>query len=175
MSERQRGLRRQVPAAVPFLLERVLTNDLETTVAMDYDVAGVRSSRQSAANEGVRGMTSRRMVMIVEDEILVAMDLAMSIEEAGFDVSGPHKSSAKALAALEAHPPDLAVLDLNLGRDETSEKVAERLQELGRPFVFLTGYSAASHPITRRFPNVQCLSKPVRMEAVTAFLQQQPD
>ncbi|AHM02980.1 two-component system regulatory protein [Roseibacterium elongatum DSM 19469] len=117
-------------------------------------------------------MSLRRKVLIVEDEILVGMDLAMSIEDAGFVVSGPYKSSAKALAALEADEPDLAVLDLNLGRDETSEKVAERLEQLGRPFVFLTGYSAASHPVTRRFPRAQCLSKPVRMDAVTAFLRQ---
>ena len=117
-------------------------------------------------------MSVRRKVLIVEDEVLIGMDLAFTIEEAGFDVSGPHKTCLMALQALDADPPDLAVLDLNLGRDETSEKVAERLQELGRPFVFLTGYSAASHPVAQRFPDARCLSKPVRMDAISAFLRE---
>ena len=44
-----------------------------------------------------------------------------------------------ALASIRRERPDVAVLDVNLGT-ETSIPVAERLAELGVPFMFATGY-----------------------------------
>lgn len=116
-------------------------------------------------------MALRRKVLIVEDEILIGMDLAISVEEAGFEVSGPYKSPEGALAALETETPDIGLLDLNLGRDQTSEKVAERLQAMGRPFIFLTGYSASSHPVVQRFAQAPCLSKPVNMAEIADLIE----
>jgi DNA-binding response OmpR family regulator len=120
-------------------------------------------------------MTGRRTVLIVEDEVLIGMDMAMSMQEAGFVVSGPFKSTDRALEALGTQTPDIGLLDLNLGNGETSEKVAERLEELQRPFIFLTGYSASSHPLVKRFSHAKCLSKPVDMAAVTGLVAQSID
>ena len=49
----------------------------------------------------------------------------------------------QALAALGRASPDCAVLDVNL-HGEKSYPVAARLDELGVPFVFATGYGDAS-------------------------------
>lgn len=112
-------------------------------------------------------------VLVVEDEMIVGMDIAMTLEDAGFTVAGPFKAPDRALAAIADAVPDFAILDLNLGRDLTSEPVAEALQARGCPFVFLTGYGAASHPVIRRFEDAECLSKPVDIPALVAMVKQQ--
>jgi CheY-like chemotaxis protein len=109
-------------------------------------------------------------VLIVEDEALIAMDLALSLESAGYAVLGPYKSADLALDALERERPDIALLDLNLGRGLTSEIVAERLRALNLPFVFLTGYAMSSHPVIERFSEAGCLSKPVSMPEVASMV-----
>ena len=53
-------------------------------------------------------------VLIVEDEALIAMALADSLEDAGHEVVGPAATMAEALALCEGAPPELAVLDINL-------------------------------------------------------------
>ena len=52
-------------------------------------------------------------VLIVEDEALIAMVLADSLEDAGHEVVGPAATMAEALALCEAAapPPELALLD----------------------------------------------------------------
>ncbi|MGR3512044.1 MAG: response regulator [Paracoccaceae bacterium] len=107
-----------------------------------------------------------RSVLILEDETVVAMDIALSLEEAGFTVQGPFKTASKALASLENEQPAFGVLDLNLGNGETSEAVAARLADANCPFVFLTGYEASSHAVIRRFNHVSCISKPVDMDTL---------
>src|SRR5205809_525198 len=96
-------------------------------------------------------------VLLVEDEILVALDIAQQITDAGFEVVGPSTSVAKALKLIVERGCDVAVLDVNLGH-ETAEPVAQRLRARGTPFVVLTGYSSAQLP--SGFEGALVLSKP---------------
>ena len=68
-------------------------------------------------------------VLIVEDEVLIAWMLADSLEDAGHEVVGPAATMAEALALCEAAPPDLAVLDINLGDGSSGVDVARALLE----------------------------------------------
>ncbi len=108
-----------------------------------------------------------RRILIVEDEALLALDLAQRLEKAGFRIIGPTASVAGALSLIEREGCDAAVLDVHLGR-ETSEGVAERLRQRGTPFVTVTGYSDEQRPAcyagSRLFP------KPVRSDALIAEL-----
>jgi ActR/RegA family two-component response regulator len=117
------------------------------------------------------GKESGRTVLVLEDETIVALDIAMSLEEAGYTVQGPFKTAPKALRSLQDTTPNFAVLDLNLGDGKTSEDVAAHLTESQCPFVFLTGYEASSHEVIRRFEKVPCLSKPVDMETLTSVIR----
>jgi len=107
-----------------------------------------------------------KSVLVLEDETIIAMDIALTLEEHGFSVQGPFKCAETALAAIEEETPHFALLDMNLGRGETSEAVAHRLSALDCPFLFLTGYHASSHPVIEKFPDVECLSKPVNVRDV---------
>lgn len=93
--------------------------------------------------------------------MLLGMDLAMQLEDWGFEVDGPHPSSGRALEALTIAHPDLAILDVNLGSAGNSFPVAQTLQERRIPYLFLTGYSGTSLELLHGGP-VQAprLSKP---------------
>jgi DNA-binding response OmpR family regulator len=77
-------------------------------------------------------------IMIVEDEALIALDLAMAVEEKGAQVVGPFMALPAALAGLETETPDAAILDVDI-RGNLVFPLADRLADKGIPFVFQTG------------------------------------
>ena len=77
-------------------------------------------------------------VLVVEDEAIVAIDIADQLTEAGFLVVGPAPSVAKALKLIEDVGCDVAVLDVNL-RDETAEPVARELRFAAHTVSFSVG------------------------------------
>lgn len=90
-------------------------------------------------------LSGRSHILIVEDEFLLASDLAQALESAGYKVVGPAPSVDIALKTIDASQPDAAVLDIQLS-DGKSFPVARRLLELGLPFVFLTGITKSDIP-----------------------------
>jgi CheY-like chemotaxis protein len=110
-----------------------------------------------------------KRVLVVEDEVLLALDIAQQLTDCGFDVVGPATSVAKALALIAEGGCDVAVLDVNLG-DETAEPIAHGLRARGTPFVVLTGYS--SEQLQSGFGGAPVLSKPTSRDVLVAALQQ---
>jgi DNA-binding response OmpR family regulator len=92
----------------------------------------------TAALAGVR-------ILVVEDEFLVAMLIEEMLESAGCVVIGPIPRVPEALDAVDRDTCDAAVLDINLG-GERIDPVAEALSKRNVPFMFVTGYGAASLP-----------------------------
>lgn len=86
-----------------------------------------------------------RLILVVEDEALVAMLLEDALADAGCRILGPAPSVEQALALLKHDRPDAAVIDLNLG-GETSAPIADVLAALGIPFLVATGYGAEGLP-----------------------------
>jgi CheY-like chemotaxis protein len=78
-------------------------------------------------------------LLVVEDEMLIAMTIEDVLTDLGCIVIGPASSVAKAMDFLEKHEIDGAILDLNL-KGEQAIPVAQALQKRGTPFFFLTGY-----------------------------------
>ncbi|WP_308915567.1 response regulator [Jannaschia sp. LMIT008] len=78
-------------------------------------------------------------VLVVEDNLLIAMDIEDMMTAMGAGVVDVASSVAGAMAAIDAAAPDCAVLDVNLGA-ETSIPVAERLAAAGVPLLFVSGY-----------------------------------
>jgi len=93
------------------------------------------------ADPEVRSTARRSRVLIVEDSFLSARSISAALQRSGFDVVGPAPNVDEAMDLLDRVGCDAAVLDINLG-NETAEPVAQRLADSGRPFLFLTGYSA---------------------------------
>jgi PAS domain S-box-containing protein len=98
------------------------------------------------------------LVLLVEDEALVAMMIQESLVECGFQVVGPISTAAEALAKATDDHFDAAVLDINLG-DGMVYPVAGILATRGVPFVFVTGYDLES--VDQRFSEIPILQKPI--------------
>jgi DNA-binding response OmpR family regulator len=100
-----------------------------------------------------------RRVLIVEDEMLVAMELESVLKQQGCAVLGPVPTVARALALLDHERPEAALLDLNLN-GESAIPVAAALSAHGVPFVLVTGFgqTQSQEPELRGAPRVD---KPV--------------
>jgi DNA-binding response OmpR family regulator len=112
---------------------------------------------------------TRARILIVEDDALLALDLKGHMERAGFSVVGPAASASKALALLAEAGCDAAILDVHLGRGQTSEAVAQELRSRGKPFVTVTAYSHEHRP--EAYSGFPVLSKPARPLDVIAELR----
>lgn len=105
-----------------------------------------------------------KSVMILEDDVIIAMDLAATLEEAGYARYGEFRDVRSALARIKAAPPDLAVLDWNLG-GETSAQVAVWLKAKGVPFVVVSGQELSDAPDDPRH-GAPLLIKPISYAAL---------
>jgi CheY-like chemotaxis protein len=108
-------------------------------------------------------------VLVIEDEMLVAMVAESIIEDAGCTVVGPAGRLDRALKLAAQEEIDVALLDINLG-SEPVFPVAEVLARRNIPFAFATGYGAAGVP--PRFSDRPVLTKPYRPAALLAILEQ---
>jgi PAS domain S-box-containing protein len=122
----------------------------EPTVATDC-------AQIAAALQPVDAIAPGSHILIVEDEPLVAMELALELEEQGYLTMGPATSCDQALAMIAAEPPAAVLLDGNLNGEPVTA-VAEALAERGTPFAFVTGYSLDQFPAV--FHDRPILSKP---------------
>lgn len=110
-------------------------------------------------------------VLLVEDEMLIAMDMEDMLVALGYVVVGPVMRLQKAVEKARTENFDLAVLDVNLA-GERSFPVADVLRERGIPFIFATGYGTAA--LTEELEGTVTLQKPVdpgQLRAAIALLQ----
>jgi CheY-like chemotaxis protein len=108
-------------------------------------------------------------VLLVEDDAFLALDLSGLLEQAGFSVIGPATSSVSALTLLAQTGCDVAILDVQLGRQDSSEPVARVLAAQGTPFVTVTGYSHEQRPNV--FAHSPVFTKPVCFADLLAALR----
>jgi DNA-binding response OmpR family regulator len=108
-------------------------------------------------------------ILVVEDEVLIAMDVERMLLQEGCTVVGPIGTVARALSAIPGGKIDAAILDVNLGR-ETVFPVAELLAESKTPFVLVSGHSPESLPETLR--DYPVIGKPYqRNELINGLLR----
>lgn len=81
-------------------------------------------------------------VLIVEDEPLIAEDIAQGLEKNEFLVSAVVYSKEDAIEQLETNLPDMVLLDINLGGEMSGIDIAEKINAVYNiPFLFVTSYS----------------------------------
>lgn len=111
--------------------------------------------------------STSQCVLLVEDEMCLAMMLQDLLEDAGYRVlKAARVSGALALAGTEAI--DAAILDVNLAGKEVFP-VADELRRRGVPFMFASGYGDRGLPGPfRGSPMLQKPYDPVALEAMLA-------
>lgn len=107
-------------------------------------------------------------VLVVEDEYMLADDLATELGDAGAIVLGPVGTLAEAIGAIETEQRiDGAILDVNL-RGEAVFDAAHLLSVRGVPFVFTTGYDGSAIPAP--YEHIPRCEKPINMRHVAHAL-----
>jgi light-regulated signal transduction histidine kinase (bacteriophytochrome) len=170
------------------IIGRSVPYDLGGTATVSYDPAGVeahfRIPARHVSEPRTMGGTSIRYprpaighpqqapdamlkghaVLLVEDSLIIALDAEDIVGRLGAEDIETVATVEGALDSIDVRRPSVAMLDINLG-DRSSYPIADRLLELGVPFLFATGYGEqANLPEAHRGRTV--LQKPYTLENV---------
>ena len=111
-------------------------------------------------------------ILIVEDEVLVAKDLRMMLEEARYHVCGIARSVAQATELLEKEKPDIVLLDIFLKGAATGIDLAVTLNEKNIPFIYLSANSdRGTIEAAKRTKPYGFMVKPFREDEVLIALE----
>lgn len=142
------------------------------TAGDSFDVQMQNRMAMGMANKAIRDRITGS-VLLVEDNLLIALEAEAMLQSLGASDVQVASNVASALDYLASQKPDFAVLDYNLGREQ-STPIAETLEEMGVPFVFATGYGDTSM-IDERFRRRPILTKPYSAGNVIAAYREMLD
>jgi DNA-binding NarL/FixJ family response regulator len=113
-----------------------------------------------------------RQVLIVEDDFVIASELANVLTEQGLMVQGPVAEGIEALKLARGEPPAVAIIDLSLAGEINGLTVARHLVEkFDVRIVFVSGHIGDAvregMDLTRHF-----ISKPFTDETVIAAVRE---
>ncbi|MBJ3775096.1 HWE histidine kinase domain-containing protein [Acuticoccus mangrovi] len=172
------------------IIERSIPYDLGGEVSLDYRLSGLRArfslppdlyrvsdepapARETAAAtprlaraegnlEGLHGL-------IVEDNMIMALDADQLLTDNGMDAVFSAMSVADAKRILESERVDVALLDVNLG-SETSFGLIGTLNTQEVPYVFVTGYGERLDLPDDARPSSAAIKKPYDAEAIVSAI-----
>lgn len=105
-------------------------------------------------------------ILIVEDEYLIARDLAETVSSWGASILGPCGSVDRAVSLLDGQV-DAALLDINL-QGQSVYQLADILLERNIPVIFVTGYDAGNIPA--KYRNIPHCEKPMTLARIKTIL-----
>ncbi len=81
-----------------------------------------------------------KRIFIVEDEAIVALEIARSIKKMGYVCAGMAADYEKALRSILEYPPDLILIDIMLRGERNGIDIAKELNNAPKniPFIYLT-------------------------------------
>jgi CheY-like chemotaxis protein/DNA-directed RNA polymerase specialized sigma24 family protein len=130
----------------------------------------VRDLLDAARKEMQRQHPAR--ILIVEDEPLIAMDIARIVEEMGHTVCGTAADHAAAVALAKRESPHIVLADIQLkGGDSGIEAVQDILNGISVPVVFVTGFPERLLTGERLEPTF-VVTKPFKPEALVSVIGQ---
>jgi len=166
------------------LIERSIPFDLNGDAELRFDLLGVRARFVVPANyvqpmrpvaksvQADEGKPERANLtgtaLVVEDNLIIAMSAEVILLELGARHVETAASVAEALKSIERIKPSFALLDLNLG-GENSIAVGKKLAELKVPFLFATGYGERA-PIPAELDFAPVIQKPYTRDTIERAL-----
>lgn len=110
------------------------------------------------------------LILVVEDEALLAMSLEYALVDAGHEVLGPAATVGAALALAEERHPDLAFVDIMLGDEIPGTDLARELRRRwNTPVIFASASGSAAH--ANRDVALGYLAKPYDWEDAVACVE----
>ena len=170
------GINRQL-AALPSIERQVLLlialerfSTAETARILDLEEADVIRKLDLARQELRRQATTK--VLIIEDEPVIAMDVAGIVESLGHEVIGVAGRQAEAVELARKHQPGLVLADVQLqDGDSGIVTVQEIMQSMDAPVIFVTGFPERLLTGDRVEPAF-IVTKPFKPEALVSVIGQ---
>jgi DNA-binding response OmpR family regulator len=113
---------------------------------------------------------SRPLVLVLEDEALIALNVQDELQDAGYAVAGPFSTCSAALEWLQTTTPDMAILDATL-KDGPCREIAVELSRRQVPFLIYSGYQE-DRQLLSEFDHITWIEKPVPSEVLVQACQQ---
>jgi len=113
-------------------------------------------------------MDNKKSILVVEDELMIAIDLEESLQELGWNVIGPVAQIDRALQLISEEIVHVGLLDYNLGSD-TSEEIALALLKKSVPVIFLSGDTLKQR--AEQLKHCRVIAKPVNMDELNKALR----
>jgi DNA-binding response OmpR family regulator len=113
---------------------------------------------------------SRPLVLVLEDEALIALNVQDELQDAGYAVAGPFSTCSAALEWLQTTTPDMAILDTTL-KDGPCREIALELSRREVPFLIYSGYQE-DRQLLSEFDHITWIEKPVPPEVLVQACQQ---
>jgi PAS domain S-box-containing protein len=124
-----------------------------------------KSVEKPVRETGIEG----KRILVVDDEPLIAMDIATSLDDDGCVVVGPASTVEKALTLIDTAAIDAALLDANLAGDPV-DVLAAALTRRKIPFAFVTGYGREGLP--KAFQKAALIKKPFQRSHLVEIVHQ---
>jgi DNA-binding response OmpR family regulator len=115
-------------------------------------------------------LNSRPLVILLEDEALIALNLQDDLQDAGYEVAGPFSTCSAALEWLRTTTPDLAILDATL-KDGPCREIALELSHREVPFLIYSGHQE-DRQLLSEFNHITWIEKPVPAAVLVQECQQ---
>lgn len=96
---------------------------------------------EPAAAQGQADETTRRRVLVAEDEALIRLDLVEMLREEGYAVVGEAADGEQAVSMAEELRPDLVILDVKMPKMDGIDAAAKITGDRVAPVVILTAFS----------------------------------
>lgn len=86
---------------------------------------------------------SKKRILIVEDEIIIALDIRNYLEKINCEVTSINTTYEEAIESFKKELPDVVLLDINLGGVKDGLDVAEKINSINKtPIIFITAFSS---------------------------------
>lgn len=156
-----------------------ISKQVSSTPAARFGVGRASDASSSASDDQPVIADDAARVLIIEDEALVALDMAMILNSAGYQVMGTKPSGDSALAALQVAAadgilPDLVLMDIALRGALDGIETTRQIKSIygSVPVAFVTGQA---DPITRARAEAThpagYLLKPFTPEQLVSFIK----
>lgn len=88
-------------------------------------------------------MKNNLKILLVEDEVIVAMLMKMELHNAGYEIAHHVVTGEEAVASARQNQPDIILMDIRLaGEIDGVDAAAAIRSESNIPVVFITGYNS---------------------------------
>lgn len=171
------------------IIRNALPFEFDAEVALDFEPSGVRMGfvmsesnvvshvalAESGDDEGDPSEAAAVIrtdggvrALLLEDDFVISRETVEQLGRLGIDDVRVESSIAGALEQLEPGRFDIALLDANV-RGDFSGSVADRCDELGVPYLFITGYGSKDQALIDKKP-IAIVTKPASDEAIANAL-----